>query len=372
MDFAFTQAQEMLRRSARDFLESNCPTAVVRELEAKGVPYSADLWRRVADMGWLGVALPEEHGGSGDIMDQMVLAEEIGRALLPSPLLTSAVTCGRLLLLAGDPSQRAALLPPLIRGQSVMSLALEEPGARSPLKHPSTTALRHGEGYLINGVKAFVPYASSADVFICAVRSEDPQGITLALVESNSPGVAVTPVKSIANFPQALVKFDNVAVGEEKVLGGAGKGRAPLVEALEWATIVQCGEMVGRGQKILEMVVDYSKSRVQFGRPIGAFQAIQHQCADLQVAVDAARLLTYRAASNLRDGLPSSQEIAMAKAAANEMSRLSTVAGHGIYAGVSYTLEHDMRLYSARNMLAEAGMGAAARHVDAIAGMMGL
>ena len=153
-------------------------------------------------------------------------------------------------------------------------------------------------------------------------------------------------------------------------LGGGG-GDA-LAKALEWGALVQCGEMVGRGRKILEMVIDYAKNRVQFGRPIGAFQAIQHQLADLRVAVDAAELLTYRAACSMAEGRACAEEIALAKASADEMSRLSTVVGHGVYAGISYTVEHDMQLYSARNKLAEADGGGTLAQIDRIADAMGL
>ena len=143
-------------------------------------------------------------------------------------------------------------------------------------------------------------------------------------------------------------------------------------QALEYATLVQCGEMVGRAQRVLEMVVDYSKTRVQFGRPIGSFQAIQHQCADLRVAIDGTRLLVYRAGCSVAEGLSCSEEIAMAEVSADDTSRRATVTGHGIFAGISYTVEHDMQLYSARNKLAEASMGNTTSHIAQIATFMGL
>ena len=363
----------MLRRSARDFLEANCPTSVIRDLESSNLPYSPEMWDRIANLGWPGLALPQQHGGEGgDIIDQLALAEEIGRAILPSPLLTSSVTCGQLLLQAGSPSQQAVFLPGLASGQTIMALALQEPHRNLSLDHLSTTAVLHRDVYRISGVKTFVPYAASADLIICAAKTEDPQGLTLALIEANDSGVAITPLSSIHGCPLAEVEFNNVAVSLDSILGQPATTQASVVNALEWTTLVQCGEMIGRAQKILEMVIDYSKSRVQFGRPIGAFQAVQHQCADLRVAVDVARMLTYRAACSLQDGLPSAEEIVIAKTAADEVSRLSTVTGHGIFAGISFTVEHDMQLYSARNRLAEASPGNALHQMDNIAQMMGL
>ncbi len=373
MDLALTQGQEMLRRSAREFLEAECPTTLVRELEVSDIGYSSELWGRMAGLGWLGLALPVEHGGEGgDLIDQLVLAEEVGRALLPSPLLTSSILCGQLILKAGNSSQLSRFLPNLAQGKTIMSLALSEANGDFNPGQVSAVAVTRDEGYAVSGAKTFVPYAASADFFICVARNGDSRGFSLALVEVNSPGVTVTPLKSIANFPQAQVELRDVTVPRENILGVAGSGGKSLLQALEWATLVQCGEMVGRTQKILEMAVDYSKSRIQFGRPIGTFQAIQHQCADLRVAVDVAQTLTYRAACSLIEGLPCSEEIAIAKAAADEVSRLSTVTGHGIYAGISYTVEHDMQLYSARNRLAEANLGNTAYHIDRIAGLMGL
>ena len=363
----------MLRRSAREFLEANCPTSVIRDLENSNLPYSPELWDRMSSLGWPGLALPQQHGGEGgDIMDQLVLAEEIGRAILPSPLLTSSVTCGQLLLQAASPSQHAALLPGLARGQTIMTLALQEPHRNPSLDHLSTTAVLHRDVYRISGVKTFVPYAASADVIICAAKTEEPMSLILALIDAKLLGVAITPLSSIKGCPLADVEFDNVAVSQDSILGQPATARAHMVNALQWTTLVQCGEMIGRAQKILEMVIDYSKSRVQFGRPIGAFQAVQHQCADLRVAVDVARMLTYRAACSLQEGIPSSEEIAIARTAADEVSRLSTVTGHGIFAGISFTVEHDMQLYSARNRLAEASPGNALHQMDSIAQMMGL
>ena len=221
-------------------------------------------------------------------------------------------------------------------------------------------------------MKTFVPYAASADTLICVARGPEAGGVTLCLVSAKASGVVISPLTSIAGYPQARVEFNDVELAHDEILGQAGEGGEALDRALEWAALVQCGEMVGRGRKILEMVIDYAKNRVQFGRPIGAFQAIQHQLADLRVAVDAAELLTYRAACSMAEGHACAEEIALAKASADEMSRLSTVVGHGVYAGISYTVEHDMQLYSARNKLAEADGGGMLAQIDRIADAMGL
>ena len=358
----------MLRRTAREFLEANCPTTLVREVEASGMGYSPELWRQMGELGWLGLSLPSEYGGEGgDAVDQLVLSEEMGRALLPSPYVASVVTCGRLVELSGSPSQRAEILPQVSQGKLILSLGLEEESVGCSAK------VATGEGgYRLNGVKTFVAFANTAGTLVCAAGGLVDGGVTLCLVSTDAEGVSIETLASVAGYPQARVEFSDVAVGPDEILGGVGEAGGALEKALEWTTLVRCGEMVGRGRKILEMVIDYAKTRVQFGRPIGAFQAIQHQLADLRVAVDAAELLTYRAACSLSEGRDCSEEIALAKASAGEMSRISTVVGHGVYAGISYTVEHDMQLYSARNRLSEAESGGTLGQIDRIAGMMGL
>ena len=367
------ESQEMLRRTAREFLEANCPTTLVRELEETAKGYSMALWEQMAGLGWMGLALPVEHGGEGgDAVDQLVLSEEMGRALLPSPYMISTVACGQLVSLAGNASQREEILPLLAQGKLIMSLALHEDGVGFGGEQFSTKVVPKDGGYRLNGVKTFIPYAASADTLICAARGPESGGIILSLVSAKARGVVIDPLASIAGYPQTRVEFNDVELAPDEILGQAGEGGEALDRALEWAALVQCGEMVGRGQKILEMVIDYAKNRVQFGRPIGAFQAIQHQLADLRVAVDAAELLTYRAACSMAESHACAEEIALAKASSDEMSRLSTVVGHGVYAGISYTIEHDMQLYSARNKLAEADGGGTLAQIDRIADAMGL
>lgn len=368
MDLALNESQEMLRRTAREFLEANCPTTLLREMEASDKGYSPELWRNMAELGWLGLSLPTEYGGEGgNAVDQLVLSEEMGRALLPSPYLTSVAACGRLVSLGGSPSQQSEMLPEMTQGKLILSLAVDDKGGERSIKVTKEDGV-----YRLNGVKTFVPFANSADLLICVAGGPKDGDVSLCLVAADVDGVTIESQASIAGYPQARVEFRNVAIGVENILGGVGEGGEALAKALEWATLVQCGEMVGRGRKILEMVLDYAKTRVQFGRPIGAFQAIQHQLADLRVAVDAAELIAYRAACSMAEGRDCGEEIALAKASADEMSRMSTVVGHGVYAGISYTVEHDMQLYSARNRLAEAESGGALAQIDRIACLMGL
>ncbi|MCI0904322.1 MAG: acyl-CoA/acyl-ACP dehydrogenase [Chloroflexi bacterium] len=357
MDFALTQEQVILRRSAREFLEAECPSSLVRAVEESGDGHAPDLWRKMAGLGWLGISLPEQYGGTGgSLTDQTVLFEEIGRTLTPGPLLTSSVLAAQIVLNAGSGRQKDDLLPGVVSGEVILTLARGE---------KLETASRNG-GLILSGESPFVPHAGLASHIICATRPAIGAwpDTTLVLVDTQAGGVIKTAMESIANYPQFLVEFDDVPLPGDAVLGEIAQGRPALDRAVQRATVAQCAETLGRAQMVLEMVVEYAGNRVQFGRPIGTFQAVQHRCADLKVAVDGVRMLTYQAAWRLDQGLPAGQEVSMAKAQAGTLSRMATEAGHSIFAGISFTVEHDMQLYSARAKIAEANLGDTGYHLD--------
>ena len=366
MDFGLTQEQQILRRSAREFLEAECPTSLVREAEASEEGHAPELWRKMAGLGWLGIALPEKYGGTGgSLTGQTVLFEEIGRALTPGPLLTS-ILAAQVVLNAGDDSQKDHLLPGVVSGDLILTLARGD---------KLETASREGGltgGLILTGESPFVPHAGLAHHIVCATRPAIGAwpDTTLVIVDSQSGGVTRTAMESVANHPQYLVEFDDVLLPEDAVLGAIAEGRPALDSAVQRATVLQCAETLGRAQKVLEMVVEYANNRVQFGRPIGTFQAVQHRCADLKVAVDGGRMLTYQAAWKLDQGMPAEDEVAMAKAQAGSLSRMATEAGHSIFAGVSFTVEHDMQLYSARAKIAEFNLGDTQYHLDQLAARM--
>ena len=360
MDFSLTEQQEILRRSAREFLEAECPTSLVRAVEESEHGHAPDLWRKMAGLGWMGISLPEQYGGTGgSLTDQTVLFEEIGRSLTPGPLLISSVLAAQIVLNAGNDTQKANLIPGVASGEVILTLAR---GDRLE------TADRDG-GLTLSGESSFVSYAGVADHIICVTRPAIGawSDTTLALVDSQASGVSMTAMDSIASYPQFMVEFDDVPLPDDAVLGEVAQGRPPLDLAVQRATVIQCAETLGRAQRVLEMVVEYAGHRVAFGRPIGTFQAVQHRCADLRVAVDGGRMLTYQAAWKLDQGLTSNDEVSFAKAQAGMLSRLATETGHSIFAGISFTTEHDMQLYSARAKLTEANLGDTEYHLDQLA-----
>ena len=366
MDLGLTEPQNILRRAARDFLESECPTSLVRQVEEAGDDYASGLWRDMAALGWPGLGIPEEYQGSaGAVADQVVLFEELGRALAPAPMLVSPVICGQTLLGAASDEQRRRFLPSLATGDAIMTAALPTTG------HPALQAKQADGGYRITGTALFVPYAKVADYVLCPAATADGEAVLL-LVDGAANGLVKTRMDSAANFPQYETEFHDVPTLPDGAIGLGSSYESALHTALAMAAALQCAESVGRSEKVLEMVVAYSQERVQFGRPIGSFQAIQHRCADLRVAIDGARLLTHQAAWRLDRGEDGSLEAAMAAAQASAASREATVAGHSIFAGISYTVEHDMQLYSSRARIAEASLGDSARRLDSVAALMGL
>jgi len=353
MNFGLTSEQEELGNFARKFLERECPTSVVRQAEDSGTGHSQELWQKMAGLGWLGICLPQNYGGSDrPFTDQVVLFEEFGRALVPGPLLTSSVLASQIILHGGNDQQKHDLLPGMVQGELILTLARGE---------RLETSSQSGD-LILSGESSFVRHAGLANQIICATRPAIGAwpDTTLVLVDTGAEEVTVTGMESIANYPQYMVEFDDVALSGDAVLGENAEGRVALELSIQRATVIQCSETLGRSQKVLEMVVEYAKNQDE----IGGSQAVQHRCADLKIAVDSGRLLTYQAAWTLEQGLPASDEISMAKAQSGTLSRLASMTGHSIFGDIAFTVEHDMQLYSSRAKLAEANLGDTEYHLD--------
>ena len=353
MDFKLTSEQKELRDSTRKFLDRECPTSLVREAENSGTGHIPDLWEKMAALGWLGICLPQHYGGSNRLFtDQAILFEELGRALVPGPLLMSSVLAAYIILYGGNDRQKRDLLPGMIKGEIVLTLA----------RGDRLETFSQSSGLVLSGESSFVRHARLADHIICATRPAIGAwpDTTLVLVETGAEGLIMTGMESIANYPQCMVEFDDVSLSGDAILGQIAEGRVALELAVQRATVIQCAETLGRSQKVLEMVVEYAKNHME----IGLTQSVQHRCADLKMALDTNRHLTYQAAWKLDQGLPAREEISMAKAQSGTLSRLSTMTGHSIFGEIAFTSEHDMQLYSNRAKLAEANLGDTEYHLD--------
>lgn len=378
MDLGFTEEQEMLRKTARDFLETECPTSLVKEMAEDEQGYTSGLWGKMAELGWMGLALPEEYDGMGmSFLDLAVLLEEMGRACLPGPFFSTVVLGGLTILEAGNEEQKKEFLPKIAAGETILTMALTEPSASYDPASITVKAVPDKDDYVISGTKLFVENAHIADYLICVTRTKDgagkgEDGITLFLVDGKSPRIATTLLKTIAGDKQCEVTFDNVRVPQKNMLGERDKGWPVVAKILQKATVAKCAEMIGGAQAALDMSVAYAKERIQFGRPIGSFQAIQHHCANMVTDVDGSRFITYQAAWKVSEGLPAVMEVSMAKAWVSEAYRRVTQLGHQIHGGIGFCMDHDMPLYFKRAKAAEPTFGSADWHREIVARELGL
>ena len=378
MDFDSTEEQKILRKTARDFLESHCPSSFVLEMEEDEKGYTEELWRGMAELGWMALIIPEEYEGvGGEFLDLAVMLEEMGRACLPGPFFSTVVLGSQSIMEAGNESQRRELLPKIATGDMTLTLAIAEPDTTKYDPYLiKTNALPHNNDFVIEGTKLFVPDAHVADWIICAARTAGEQnskeGITLFVLDRKSPGIECTPLKTIAGDKQSEVLFQKVHAPEKDILGGLNNGGNHLENILQKAAIGKCAEMVGGAQKVLEMASRYAKEREQFGKPIGSFQAVQHHCANMLIDVEGSRFITYKAAWMLSKGIACTKEVAVAKAWVGEACRRVSALGHQVQGGTAYIIEHDMPLFSRRAKAAEVSFGDASFYRSIMAQEIGL
>lgn len=359
MDLGLTETQQMLKNSAREFLEKECPHTYVRAMEEDEKGYTVDMWKKLADLGWLGLPFPEAYGGTGSsFLDLCVLLEEMGRALLPGPYFSTVVLAGLTVLDAGSEAQKQDILPKIAAGDLIATFAITEPSARWDAEGiRDVQATRRGTEWVLNGTKLFVPYAHVSDILLVAARTRsgaDPtQGVTCFIVPAKAQGISQTLLKTIASDRQSEVIFHDVAVPATAVLGQVDQGWPIVERAIRRAAAAICCWMVGGAQRVLEMTVDYAKTRIQFGRPIGSFQAIQHHCANMAVDVEGARYIAYQAAWAVSEGLDAGMEVAMAKAWCSDAYRRVCALAHQSHGAIGFTKEHNLQLYTRRAKAAE-------------------
>lgn len=370
MDLNFSESQEILRKSARDFLEAECPPSLVKEMESDPRGYPDKLWKGLADMGWPGILVPEAYGGhGGSLLDLIVVMEEAGRAALPGPFFSTAVLGGLAILEGASEAQKRSLLPRLARGELVVTLALSEPGIDFGVDGLATRAVERNGGYVLSGTKIFVPDAHVAGQLLCVAAGEAE--IRVLLVDPKARGVSIAPLATNLHDKQFEVAFDNVRVAKESLLG-SGDARGWLERALAKAMVARCAEMVGAGRKLLEMTVQYAKDRVQFEKPIGALQAVQHHCANLATCIETAELMTWHAGWLIEQGKACRREALRAKAWANEACKRAAALGHQVHGGMGFTREYDLYLYSARMTTFAQLLGGTAWCYDRLADEIGL
>ncbi len=371
----------MLRQSARSLLERECPSTHVRQMMKDERGYSPELWRKMAGLGWLGLVLPEEHGGAGlNYVDLVVVAEEMGRALLPSPFIWTLMFA-EAVSRAGSDEQKRRFLPAIARGELVATTAHLEANGSWEQEGITMAARKSGAGFVLDGEKLFVNDAHVADFFLVAARtgprrgSRNPgDGVTLFAIDANHPGITVTPLKTMDRTRKlGAVALRGVRASAADVVGEVNGGWPVLAAAIDRAKVALAAEMMGGAQKVLETTVAYTKVREQFGRPIGSFQAVQHKCANMMVDIEGAKSAVYYAAWAVsNDAADAQTAAAVAKAAASDAYSRTAADGIQVHGGIGFTWEHDMHLYFKRAKSSEFTFGDANFNREIVAQLIGL
>ena len=374
MDLGLSEEQEMLKNFARDFLEKECPEKLVREMEEDERGYTDALWQGMANQGWQGLIIEDEHGGTGmTFLDLCVLLEEFGRALVPGPFI-GTVLGGAFIQAVGSDEQKKELLPKIASGEAIVTFALTEPSARFDADGVELTATKDGGDFVLSGTKLFVPDAHVSDHLIVVARepgSSGESGISLFLVDGKADGVTSTVLKTIASDKQCEVTFENVKVPASALLGPEGEGWGIVHAAKRYYTVAYCAYLVGLAQRDFEISVDYAKERIQFGRPIGSFQAIQHKAADMVTDVDGSRFIMYRAAWAVSDEEEDADlQVSMAKAWCSDATRRVVAHGQQIHGGIGFTKEYIIQLYFRRQKMAELMWGDGDYHREKVAELL--
>lgn len=367
MNLNFDDGQLELGRIARNLFESRCPLTTVRELEDDPLGYQPDLWTEMAGLDWLSLTWPESLGGSGaGLLDVYPIYREFGRSLVPSPHLTSAVIAGEVLCREAVP--RTDLLAAMSTGEAIVTLALVEPDGSFGPEGVGLSARADIDGFRLRGTKLLVPYAHVARHLLVAARTgAGPDGVTLFLVDPAAAGVTVERTANTAHWPLYAVTFEDAVVAPEAVVGQVGQGWSILDPVLQRAMTLRNAEVVGAGERLLEMAVDYALNRSQFGVAIGQFQAVQYLCTDIAIDTHLATLFTRQAAWRLDSGLPARREVALAKAHGSRAAQRIVHHTHEVFAGVAFMLESDVQLYTRRAKHWEFDLGDARYHDDVVA-----
>ncbi len=354
MDLGLTEGQEILKTTVSDFVQQEFDKDTLIELEMTPTGVTPELFRNVAELGWLGVLIPETYGGEGrSFTDAAVLFEELGRGPVSGPYFSSAVLGALTVLHGGTEEQKQTILPQVARGDCVLSLAVTEPDYGWRPDKVQMQASQHNGQYTLNGVKLFVHDAQAATHLLCAVRTA-PQngttsGITLLLIDVKTPGVSIRTMTGWMG-QVAEVKFDDARVSVEAVLGAAeGQGGDTIESATMQAIPILCAYKVGSCQAVFDMAVVYSRTRVQFGQPIGRFQRVQDHIIGIVNHLDAARWTTYEALWKLDAGRPAAASVHLAKAVTSEAYLKVCDGGHEVHAGVGVIREYGLTLHTHRS-----------------------
>ncbi|MDJ0851566.1 MAG: acyl-CoA dehydrogenase family protein [Myxococcota bacterium] len=358
MDLTLSEEQTAVRDLARKILEDLATNDRLKDLEARHELIDRELWQELATANLLGVAVDEKHGGMGlGFFTLCVLLEEVGRAVAPVPVLASLALGALPLQRFGSESQQERWLPPVVRGEAIVTAALVEEGSDDPTR-PTLQARRDGEGYVLSGTKILVPASQLADAILVPARTAEGK-VEVFLVEASAPGLTVQAQQTTDRQPHARLTLEGVRVGPEAVLGEAGRGGEVVGWLAERATTAVCAQQLGVSDRALRMTADYARERVQFDRPIGSFQAVHQRAADAFMHVEAMRLTTWDAAWRLDEELPASEPVEIAKYWTAEGGHFVGFATQHLHGGIGIDVDYPMHRYYLWAKQSELALGSA-------------
>lgn len=351
LDLSHSKFDDMLKRSAMDFMRGDAPKLVVEELLETETGMSDGIWKKMADLGWLGILIPEKYGGTWNAMTSAgVVLEAMGKGPLPGPYFSSAILGTAILMEAANEDQKKEILPLVSDGKIVLTLAMTEADYGWDANPFSTLAEKDGDGFVINGLKMFVHDAKAATHFIVAANTPEAanasEAASLFLIDAESEGVAIRRLPGFLSGRTFEVSFNGVKTSTSALLGNPGSGWEHLNKAIARSIPPLCAYKVGGCQSVLEMALEYSRGRVQFGQPIGRFQRVQDMIIEIVNHADAARWSTYEALWKQDTMGFDPESIHLAKTLASEGYWQSCTLGHQVFSGLSYSMEHELSFHT--------------------------
>ena len=372
MEFALNETQKLFKNTAQKVFKEKCTITNLKEMEETEGGHSPELYKYIAELGFLGLIIPEEYGGvGGDLLDLALVVEEAGWAALSGPFI-STLSYGVLPLLKyGTEEQKNELLPKIASGEVIITAAFSEAQAHYDMEYVCTSAVdNQKEGYSLSGTKLFVPHANSADYILTLARTgkeKGKDGLSLFIIESNLPGVQISSMPSIGSDALFEVEFSGVNVDESAILGAVGEGYKATKNIIQHATALQAIEMSGILQRAVDVTNEYVKERMQFGRAIGTFQAVQHRLSDMLTVVEGGKLTAYHAIWKLNEGLEAETEVATAKAFLSKEGQNVLVGAHQLHGGMGIDFDYPLQFCFRRFKSKQVDLGSAAIHLETIA-----
>lgn len=367
MDFGFNSDQEIIRDTARKFLENECPKEKTRELMKSHKGFDDGIWKQMVELGWTGLMIPEEYGGSGmSYVDLLVIMEEIGRNLCPGPFFSTAVLCSLPIIHFGTAAQKKEILPKIAGEGQIWTPAILEKSVSYDESEIKLSAKAEGGRFTLNGTKLFVQYADSADMLLVIGRT-GAKGLTAFMVDAKSPGISMSVIPTQAKDQRCEVVFKKVKVPKKNVLGKINKGHHVLEYIIQNGSVLKCAEMAGGAQYVLEITTKYCKERIQFDKPIGSFQAIQHKLADALIDIDGLKFLVWEAAWQISENCAAPWIVSSAKLKANTVYEQTCIDCMICQGAMGFTSEMEVGLYHLRTKMNEFECGGNDYHKERIA-----